>query len=358
VSFVIISALYVREIQLPLRETFRTAIRQTDAIDAIEIELVNSAGISFVGYSTATPMITGDTVRSIFDHVERVGRAAVLGASVDTATQVDQLIEENQTSRKVSSSAVAGLDQALRLLRTNRAGLNSDSAMGRIPKAGEYRVQTSVTLSAASTADMLASAQRRLDLGFLVVKAKLGREPETDADRLIALSRFLEGRATFWVDANQGWTRDQTMMIIESADSADALPAMLEQPVQAADIEVLCELSARLPIPVVADESARFLEDIDRIAMSGGVAAINVKFMKFGGWTGAAVAVDRSRQHGMGALVGSMMEHPASVAEAIAFASMLPESVHDLDAAWWSLDPSPVRYEDGQAIAATKSAHI
>lgn len=354
----IISALHVREIKLPLRETFRTAIRQTDVVEAIEIEVVTSVGGSFVGYSTATPAITGDSVVSIFAHIERVTRAALVGASVDTVAQIDQLIEVNQTSREVSSSAVAGLDQALRLLRINCAGLNGDSAMGRISEAGESRVQTSVTLSAASTADMLASAQRCLDLGFTVVKAKLGRAPETDADRLIALSRFLEGRATFWVDANQGWTRDQTMAIMERAAAADALPGLLEQPVLAADVEGLCGISARLPTPVIADESARFLGDIDRIASFGGVAMVNVKFMKFGGWTGAAVAVDRSRQHGMGVLVGSMMEHPASVAQAIAFASTLPESVHDLDAAWWSLDPSPVRYEDGQAIAATKSAHI
>jgi hypothetical protein len=61
-----------------------------------------------------------------------------------------------------------------------------------------------------------------------------------------------------------------------------------------------------------------------------------------------------------------MMEHPHSVAAAVRFASSLnqlpvfsvpaisepaiatlPFSVHDLDAAWWAKDTSPLVYADG-----------
>ncbi len=335
----IISALNVRETQIPLKERFKTAIRETDVIDAIEIELCTDAQQSFRGYATATPAITGDSVTSIVEYISRSLRPVMVGASVDSGDQIDLLIDEVQLGVQASSSAVAGIDQALHSLRA----YHFDSAVSHA------RVRTSVTLSAGSTEDMIAAAERRLALGFTVIKAKLGRDPDGDAQRVIELARFLGGRATFWVDANQGWTFDQTLKIMEVAEAADALPGLLEQPVPAAELHALCALSARLSVPVAADEGARYLESIDRIADLGGVAMINVKFMKFGGLTGSAQAVAKARYHGMGVLVGSMMEHPASVAQAIQFAANLSEEVHDLDAAWWATDSTPVSYESGFA---------
>ena len=335
----IISALNVNEIQIPLKERFKTAIRETDVIDAIEVELCTSGGQVFRGYATATPAITGDSVSSITKYLGSTLSSALVGAAVDGVGDVDALIGRVQEGVRESSSAVAGVDQALHHIR----------ACHRAEQPAAASVRTSITLSAGSTNEMLAAAERRLSLGFTVIKAKLGRDPDNDARRLIELSRFLEGRATFWVDANQGWTFDQTLQIMEDAADADALPALLEQPVPAADLKALCDLSSRLSVPVVADESARHLESIEQIANLGGVAMINVKFMKFGGRTGAAQAVARARHHGMGVLVGSMMEHPSSVAEAITFAAGLPEEVHDLDAAWWATDSQPVLYESGFA---------
>jgi L-alanine-DL-glutamate epimerase-like enolase superfamily enzyme len=49
----------------------------------------------------------------------------------------------------------------------------------------------------------------------------------------------------------------------------------------------------------------------------------------------------------LGVLVGSMMEHPHSVAAAVRLAAEQPEPVHDLDAGWWAADTTPLTYEDG-----------
>ena len=61
---------------------------------------------------------------------------------------------------------------------------------------------------------------------------------------------------------------------------------------------------------------------------------------------GTGQAVEKARAAGLGVLVGSMMEHPHSVAAALRFASLLG-GVHDLDAGWWARDTSPLRYRDG-----------
>jgi L-Ala-D/L-Glu epimerase len=150
-----------------------------------------------------------------------------------------------------------------------------------------------------------------------------------------------------WVDANQGWSVEQTLSIMERAEQAGVVVERLEQPTPAADIAALHTIRHRISMPVVADESARTLADIDRIGEMEAADMVNVKFMKFGGFAGSEEAVRRARFYGMGVLVGSMMEHPHSVAAAVRFAAALPEPVHDLDAGWWARNTEPLTYAQG-----------
>jgi L-Ala-D/L-Glu epimerase len=339
-----LSNLTIVDVQVPLRERFKTAVRETDVIDALEITLSATDGRKVVGYATATPAITGDSLESIDLHLTEVLRPLIIGRPIDTDEQILSIINDAQLRVTECSSAVAGIDQALRALRVNQPHV-----------VGLTTVRTSVTIGAASMSEMLVAARSRLEQGFTVVKAKLGADPSGDAKRLIALAQELKGKAEFWVDANQGWTLDEALRILGEAGEVDALPTLLEQPVRADAIDDLSAIAHRVTIPVVADESARHVADIDRIAAAGGIAMINVKFMKFGGRTGAEVAVRRARFHDLGVIVGSMMEHPSSVGAAVAFAATLPESVHDLDAAWWADDPSPLRYKAG-AVSLVPSA--
>ncbi len=337
---VVITGVRAQSIQLPLRERFRTAVRETDVIDAIEISIETDGDPRGIGYATATPAITGDSVESITAHLAEIVSPLLIGAPINSISDAQHLIDAMQLSVRHCSSAVAGVDQALRALQNFfRTDATGESAS----------VVTSVTLSAAGTDEMVAAAQRRLDLGFCVIKAKLGRDPDTDATRMITLARELEGKAEFWVDANQGWTFDQTLKIIDAAAAANALPTLLEQPVAASALTDLAAIAARVPMPVCADESARHLGDIDRIADVGAIAMVNLKFMKFGGRTGTEAAAKRARANGLSVLVGSMMEHPSSVADAVRFAATLTEPVHDLDAGWWAADPTSLTYHGGCA---------
>ena len=294
-------------------------------IEALRVDLITESGAVGVGFGTATPMITGDTVASMQHHIDHTIGPGLLGCDVGAA--IDAVLA---TAGQCPSGAAA-VDLALRQLSSR-----SDAG---------HRVHTSVTISADTADTMVAQALRRIELGFDTIKLKLGVDPENDAQRLCAVVGAVEGRATVWVDANQGWTRFETLHIVETAHQRGCAPALLEQPVDRDDVDSLAWIASQVPMPVYADESARSLATIDRIADLGSVSGVNIKFMKFGGWTPAASAVDRCRSHGLAVLVGSMMEHPASVAAAVAFASALPEPVHDLDAGWWIANQSDVTYD-------------
>jgi L-Ala-D/L-Glu epimerase len=328
--------------QILLREVFRTAIRETDRVDALRVTVTLDSGMSGRGYATATPLITGDTLESMETFLDDVGSACVLGRSLDPETF--RLV---CALTKQSPSGTAGLDLALHDLVLRGAAVGS-VGVGFVSAAASVR--SSVTVSAGSKEEMVATVERRLALGFRTIKLKLGVDPDGDANRLIGAYRCIAERGVdvaLWVDANQGWSIDQTLRIIDDALAAGVELQRLEQPTPAEDIDALAHIKARVPMLLVADESAKTIADIDRIASAGAADIVNVKFMKFGGRTGSELAVARIRQHGLGVLLGSMMEHPHSVAAAVRFAATLSEDVHDLDAGWWASDTSPLTYRDG-----------
>jgi L-Ala-D/L-Glu epimerase len=346
---IVVSVQHFRE-QIMLREIFRTAIRETDRVEALRVLVTLDSGEIGRGYATATPLITGDTLESMEAFLDSEGSACVVGRSVNA-----ELFQTLGTLTMQSPSGTAGLDLALHDLALHDLAVHDSAVHDSAGHDGSTlsttsSVQCSVTVSAGSREEMVATVLRRLALGFRTIKLKLGVDPDGDADRLIAAYRCIaehDGNVALWVDANQGWTKEQTLRIVDSALGAGVALARLEQPTIAHDIDALAYINARIPMPLVADESAKSVADIDRIASLGAAEIVNVKFMKFGGRTGTQIAVARARHHGLGVLLGSMMEHPHSVAAAVRFATTLTEPVHDLDAGWWASDSSPLTYRDG-----------
>lgn len=332
-----------------LREVFRTAIRSTDRVDALVVTVRDrgSGEMSGVGYATATPAITGDTLESMEDFL-RHRVAGWLGSIPLTSEGIVHARGELSGFASESPSGVAGVDLALADLANNLGG------GGETPSVS---VATSVTLSAGTAQDMAESAQVRIGQGFQTIKCKLGVDPANDIDRLRAVGRMctdLRSSVSLWVDANQGWTVDETLRFLDDVVASGIALERLEQPTPAQDFDALAMIRTRtvsLGLPLVADESAKTVDDIDRLAALGAADVINIKVMKFGGLIGSEKAIERSRAHGLGVLVGSMMEHPRSVASAVRLAAAEREPVHDLDAGWWALDTTPLRYESGRVFA-------
>jgi L-alanine-DL-glutamate epimerase-like enolase superfamily enzyme len=91
----------------------------------------------------------------------------------------------------------------------------------------------------------------------------------------------------------------------------------------------------------VLDESIFTIHDLHRALAAGSGDIVNIKLAKCGGiFAGLAIAHEATTA-GLGLMVGSMMESELGVSTAAALAATIsPDAVHDLDAAWWSIDPS------------------
>ena len=117
------------------------------------------------------------------------------------------------------------------------------------------------------------------------------------------------------VDANTGWTPDGALALLPELERLGV--ELIEQPFPARRLDQLRELQARSRLPIVADESAVIIDDLD--ALVGVVAGVNVKLAKCGGIgparSGCSSAPGRS---GFRTFLGCMEETSIGIAASAA----------------------------------------
>ena len=95
---------------------------------------------------------------------------------------------------------------------------------------------------------------------------------------------------------------------------------LIEQPFPPRHYGWLRDLQAISPLPIVADESAVTIEDLD--ALVGVVDGVNVKLAKCGGVGPAARMLARARELGFRTFLGCMEETSVGIAASAAVASL------------------------------------
>lgn len=181
---------------------------------------------------------------------------------------------------------------------------------------------TSFTIGIAEPSVMADRAAAAGAKGFRVLKVKLGHGED---------QRILEGirerfSGTIRVDPNAAWTVDEAPARI--AAIAKYGIEFVEQPTPPDDIAGLRHVREHSELPIVADEAAVRVHDVERLAAA--CDGINVKLQKSGGLGEARAMVARAHELGLKVMLGC---RAAETSVAIAAAAHLAPAVEwaDLD---------------------------
>ncbi len=161
--------------------------------------------------------------------------------------------------------------------------------------------------------DLVAERARRA-ARFPALKIKLGGP--ADIATLEAVRSVFDGPIR--VDANNGWTPTTAQAMLP--DMVRLGVELIEQPFPPRRYDWLRELQASTDLPIVADESAVTMEDLD--ALVGVVDGINVKLGKCGGVGPAKRMLERARSMGFRTFLGCMEETSVGIAASAAVASL------------------------------------
>ena len=91
---------------------------------------------------------------------------------------------------------------------------------------------------------------------------------------------------------------------------------LVEQPVARWDLDGLAWVSDRVDLPILADEAVFGVRDLVEVIRRRAADLVNVKLAKCGGLHPARTLLDLAAAHGMGTIVGSMMESQVGIGAA------------------------------------------
>ena len=201
------------------------------------------------------------------------------------------------------------IDIALHDLAGKRLGLPVRELVG-LP--GELP-PTDFTLGIDAPAVVAERAVRAAD--FPALKIKVGGP--SDVETLEAVRAVFAGPIR--VDANTGWTPEGALKLLP--DLVRLGVELIEQPFPARRLDQLRWLQERSELPIVADESAVTIEDLD--ALVGVTAGVNVKLAKCGGMGPARRMLDRARELGFRTFLGCMEETSIGIAASAAVSPLV-----------------------------------
>lgn len=177
---------------------------------------------------------------------------------------------------------------------------------------------TDYTIGIASIDEMVRKMQAK---PWPVYKIKLG----TPDDIAIMKQLRKHTNAPFRIDANAGWELDEALEKIPQL--AEMGVEFIEQPLAKDNWEDMRVLYEKSPLPLYADESCVFEQDVKRCL--GHFHGINIKLTKCSGITPAIRMIKEARELGMKVMMGSMNECTIGSA---AIAHFLPQLDHvDMD---------------------------
>lgn len=149
--------------------------------------------------------------------------------------------------------------------------------------------------------------------GWPVYKIKLG----TSDDLQIIRELRKHTSASFRVDANCGWSVDQTIKLSRELKALDV--EFIEQPLPAGDIDGSKRVFENSALPIIADESCIVEADVSRCR--GCFHGVNIKLVKCGGLTPARRMIRQARELNLRVMVGCMTESTVGIS---AIGQLLP----------------------------------
>ncbi|WP_347126020.1 dipeptide epimerase [Microbacterium sp. SY138] len=325
----------VLRVPSPLVRPFVTAVRQTEHLDVVLVEVSDVDGRRGYGEAAVSWRVTGESPPSVAAVVAGPLAEVVLGRNVGDpgiAADIARAVWGNAAARSAVECAVADL-------AAQQRGLPLAQSLTSAPAPA--RIRTDMTLSAGEPSALAAVSEEHVAAGFGCLKIKASAAHDTVAG-LRAVRAAVGPAITLRVDANQAWDVETAIRVIRAAEDEGLGLELVEQPVAAHDLDALAAVTAAVGTPIMADESVRTARDVRVVADRGAADLVNIKLAKTGGLAEAFVAAEVARTAGLGVVIGCMMEsHVGVTAAAHLAAAVAPDVVHDLDAALW-LRSSPV----------------
>ena len=283
--------------QLNLKSPFRIASGERNHTDIVLVKLSYK---DFIGYGEASlPPYFKENVQSVFSFFKKIDQS-----KLKIELSINEFLEYVDGIDKGNNAAKAAIDIAIHDLKGKIENKAIYELYGiKRPK----NIYTSLTIGISSLKELEQKLESSSEIKMF--KLKLGgiKDKELIQDYLSICDK------PFCVDVNQGWSNKEKALDMVSWLNAKGAK-FIEQPFKVDNLKGVSWLYKRSPLPLIADESVRRLNDMHK--MENHFHGINVKLMKSTGIYEAIQMIKIAKTLDLKVLIGCMAESSCSVAAA------------------------------------------
>lgn len=318
-----ITNIHTRTLKAPLKNPFITSLRRVDALEDLVVLIECDDGSVGYGEGAPTPVITGETMGSMIACIAHI-KPHIIGREIEDFDAILNLVHSLIVKNTTAKSA---LEIALYDLKAKGEKLPLFRMLG----GTKTTFYTDITISMGDIEKMISDSLAAVALGYDTLKIKIGDNPQKDAERIVAIHNALDKNIKLRLDANQGWSAQESVTLLHALEKKDIIAEFIEQPVGADDFEGLKYIKERVQTPLLADESIFSVKDAKKLLEMQAIDYVNIKLAKTAGISQALALADLSKAFGVKCMIGCMLEGPIGVAAGVHVASAKADIITMLD---------------------------
>lgn len=289
-----------RSLTIPFARSFRHASAERSETATVWVE---AAIDDVVGYGEGCPRtyVTGESVETalrFFDeHAQDIGR------SVHDVDSLRAWSEAHTEAIDHHPAAWCAIELAALDVLARRDGVTVDQLLGVGPVADTFQYTAVLGVMREPGFSVLAGQYSRM--GFTSYKLKLSGDLELDIANCRSLSALVPDSARIRVDANNVWTRPD-----DAVAHLRQLPVSLigiEEPVGVSRWHDMAVVADSLGIPVILDESATRMADVEALDTPSRRWIVNVRVSKMGGLMRSLEVVQAALANNLDVIVGAQV---------------------------------------------------
>jgi len=316
---------------------YTIAFKTVDEVRNAFVEITLQNGTTGIGSGNPSEYVVGENLQQTIEALDLKNLDFLIGRDI---REVKQLLFEVWQKFPKNPAARAALDIALHDAFTKLLGIPLVKYLGQ----KIHSMPTSNTIGIKNVEETLLEAEDYRKRGFRILKVKLGKDLEEDIERMVKLREKFGKQFVIRIDANQGYTSQQTIEFYKRTKHLDI--ELIEQPLPAKSVDEMKKLPDEIKKIIAADESLispQHALELVKPPLASGI--FNIKLMKCGGVDQGLKIADIAFQEGVELFWGCNDESIVSITAALhaAFACANTRYI-DLDG---SLDLARDEVKDG-----------
>ncbi|WP_371372498.1 dipeptide epimerase [Sporomusa aerivorans] len=309
-----IASIRIGKVSIPLKKTFKTALRQVSSAEDIIVKVIADTGEVGFGNAPPTAVITGDSQDSIIAAIRDTIGPKITGMNVDNLEGIMTTIDAAMLH---NSSAKAALDIAVYDLFGKLHGIPLYKLFGGFHKS----IATDLTISVNEPEEMVQDSLSAVKEGYKAIKIKVGTDAALDIKRVKAIRAAVGYDVKIRLDANQGWSPKEAVRTIRKFEDLGLDIELIEQPVKAHDFQGLKYVTQNVLTDIMADEAAFGTYEVFQLLAMEACNLVNIKLMKAGGLHNAIKIAHFAETMGIECMMGCMLESKVGITAAASLAA-------------------------------------